>query len=93
VAVTLVINGKGGKPLKDHGTLSPSTSEIIWCNGVGCEMSYTLAYGVNDIRIHRQEFVNVVELLRRTATALLTEGHPRHSTKTFLWKGPKKGWK
>jgi hypothetical protein len=64
VAVTLVINGKGGKPLKDHGTLSPSTSEIIWCNGVGCETSYTLAYGVNDIRIRRQEFVNVVELLR-----------------------------
>lgn len=93
MAATLVINGRGGRPLKDHGTQPPSTSEIIECKGVGCETSYTLAYGINETRIHRYECVNVVDLLRRTATGLLTEGHPAHLTKTYLWKGPKRGWK
>lgn len=91
MGATLILNGQDGKPLEDHGIQPPSTSEVIRCNGAGCEISYTLVYGNSEIRTHRNE--NVPDLLRRTATELLSKNHPAHLTKTYLWKGPEKGWK
>lgn len=79
-------NGKDGKPTPSN--LPPK--EVIHCSLDGCEISYTLSYTDDEFRMVGTE--NNVDKMRRTAIELAENEHSTHLTKTYLWKGPERGW-
>lgn len=86
MAAMLDRNGADGKSAILPASLT--NREVIGC--ADCAVSYTLAFGSTENRIERGE--NVLSLLRFQAQALISDGHPTHSTETYVWGGIDKGW-
>lgn len=86
MAATLERTGKDEKPIPSN----LPAREIIPCSDSECEFSYTLSY------TQEESFLSGTELniarMRRLAVALIEREHPTHLTKSFLWKGPERGW-
>lgn len=90
MAAMLERNGKDGKPTPSN----LPAREVIRCAQDRCDCSYTLCYTDDEYRMVGAE--NNVDKMHRTVVDLVSNTHPGHSTKVYLWKairkGPECGW-
>jgi hypothetical protein len=88
MAAMLEKNGADGGPLADPGL---PANERVHCGVRSCPVSYTLAYGQVENRIEGTE--NVLDVIRRTASGLVTDSHPHPGMEdSYVWGGTKRGW-